>query len=291
MELKQLRYFLAVAAAGQMTAAARQLHVAQPPLSYQIKQLEKELGVTLFNRRPQGVTLTAAGKLLVGYAEQLTALATTAEDKVRALANGVTGTLNLGTVSSSAGVIPTAPLQRWLKQHADVRLAVREGNTYELLDALHRRLLDVAVVRTPFNAHGLTCHYFAKERMAAVLPTTYAQFEHRRQLRLTDLTPLPLIKYRRFDALFHVAFNQQGLTPNYVLTCDDARTAVHWANQGVGVALVPRGLATSYAGPDVWVRSLADRQFTTQLALVATPTAATTPLVASFIAAFPALVD
>lgn len=66
MNLKQLQYFLAVAEEGQMTAAAKRLHVAQPPLSYQIKQLELELGVTLFNRLPQGVTVTEAGKLLVG---------------------------------------------------------------------------------------------------------------------------------------------------------------------------------------------------------------------------------
>ncbi len=84
MNLKQLQYFLAVAEEGQMTAAAKRLHVAQPPLSYQIKQLELELGVTLFNRLPQGVTVTEAGKLLVGYAQQLTQLSATAENKVRA---------------------------------------------------------------------------------------------------------------------------------------------------------------------------------------------------------------
>ncbi|RRK09978.1 LysR family transcriptional regulator [Lactiplantibacillus garii] len=287
MNLKQLRYFLAVAEEGQMTAAAKRLHVAQPPLSYQIKQLELELGVPLFKRLPQGVVVTPAGELLVGYAQQLTQLSATAENKVRALAHGVTGTLNLGTVSSSAGVIPNPALLKWLKQHGDVQLAVTEGNTYELLDDLHKRLLDVAVLRTPFNRQHLVCRFFASERMVAVLPQRYAQFQNRRQLRLSDLAALPLIKYRRFNELFHVAFLEQSFEPQYVMTCDDARTAMHWANHQVGVALVPRSLAETYRGERVLIRSLADRRFETHLALATTPEAFATPLVAGFMAQFP----
>lgn len=286
MNLKQLRYFLAVAETGQMTAAANQLHVAQPPLSYQIKQLEADLGVTLFKRLPQGVALTEAGKLLVSYAHQLTQLSATAENKVRALAQGVNGTLNLGTVSSSSGVIPNHQLAQWLKSHPDVQLALTEGNTYQLLENLHKRLLDVAVLRTPFNRKNLVCRYFERERMAVVLPQRYQQFANRRQLRLRDLVDLPLIKYRRFNELFHVAFGEEALTPRYVLTCDDARTAVNWANHQIGVALVPRSLADVYRGDHVLVRSLADRRFETQLVLATTTDALATPLVAGFMAQF-----
>ena len=271
---------------GQMTAAAKRLHVAQPPLSYQIKQLELELGVPLFKRLPQGVVVTAAGELLVGYAQQLTQLSATAENKVRALAHGITGTLNLGTVSSSAGVIPNPALAKWLKAHPDVQLAVTEGNTYELLDDLHKRLLDVAVLRTPFNQQHLVCRFFASERMVAVLPQHYTQFSNRRQLRLSDLATLPLIKYRRFNELFHVAFLEQSFEPQFVMTCDDARTAMHWANHQMGVALVPRSLAETYRGDHVLIRSLADRRFETRLALTTTPESLATPLVAGFMAQF-----
>ncbi|MFC6163131.1 LysR family transcriptional regulator [Lactiplantibacillus dongliensis] len=286
MNLKQLRYFLAVAEEGQMTAAAKRLHVAQPPLSYQIKQLETELGVSLFKRLPQGVTVTPAGELLVSYAQQLTQLSATAENKVRALAHGITGTLNLGLISSSAGVMPNHALMSWLKQHHDVQLAVTEGNTYELLDDLHKRLLDVAILRTPFNQQHLVCRYFPTERMVAVLPRRYGQFTQRRQLRLADLAELPLIKYRRFNELFHVAFLEQAFEPNYVMTCDDARTAMHWANHQLGVALVPRSLAETYATDQVLIRSLADRRFETQLVLTTTTESMATPLVAGFMQQF-----
>ncbi len=262
------------------------LHVAQPPLSYQIKQLELELGVSLFKRLPQGVVVTPAGELLIGYAQQLTQLSVTAENKVKALAHGITGTLNLGTVSSSAGVIPNPALLKWLKAHGDVQLAITEGNTYELLDDLHKRLLDVAVLRTPFNEQHLVCRYFDSERMVAVLPKRYGQFEKRRQLRLSDLAALPLIKYRRFNELFHVAFLEQSFDPHYVMTCDDARTAMHWANHQIGVALVPRSLAETYRGDNVRLRSLADRRFETHLAIATTPESLATPLVAGFMAQF-----
>ncbi|MFC6295440.1 LysR family transcriptional regulator [Lactiplantibacillus daoliensis] len=287
MNLKQLRYFLAVAEEGQMTAAAKRLHVAQPPLSYQIKQLELELGVTLFKRLPQGVMVTAAGELLVGYAQQLTQLSATAENKVRALGRGVTGTLNLGTVSSSGGVMPNQKVLNWLQQHGDVQLEVSEGNTFELLDDLHKRLLDVAILRTPFNQQHLVCRYFTPERMVAVLPKRYTEFTRRRQLRLNDLDGLPLIKYRRFNELFHVAFLEQDFEPNYVMTCDDARTAMHWAEHQIGVALVPRSLAETYDTGEVLIRSLADRRFETRLVLATTPESLATPLVAGFMAQFP----
>lgn len=286
MNLKQLQYFLAVAKEGQMTAAAKRLHVAQPPLSYQIKQLETELGVALFKRLPQGVTVTPAGELLVSYAQQLTQLSATAENKVRALAHGITGTLNLGLISSSAGVMPNQALMSWLKQHGDVHLEVTEGNTYELLDDLHKRLLDVAILRTPFNRQHLVCRFFDSERMVAVLPKRYQQFSQRRQLRLKDLTALPLIKYRRFNELFHVAFLEEAFEPHYIMTCDDARTAMHWADRQIGVALVPRSLAETYASDQVLVRSLADRRFDTQLALVTTTESMATPLVAGFMDQF-----
>ena len=287
MNLKQLRYFLAVAEEGQMTAAAKRLHVAQPPLSYQIKQLELELGVPLFKRLPQGVVVTSAGKLLVGYAQQLTQLSATAENKIRALAHGITGTLNLGTVSSSAGVMPNQALLKWLHAHGDVQLELTEGNTYELLDDLHKRLLDVAIMRTPFNRQHLICRFFPAERMVAVLPQRFHQFENRRQLRLSDLEGLPLIKYRRFNELFHVAFLEQSFDPQFVMTCDDARTAMHWADHQIGVALVPRSLAATYDSGQVMIRSLADRRFETQLVLATTPESYATPLVAGFMDQFP----
>ncbi|ETY74703.1 LysR family transcriptional regulator [Lactiplantibacillus fabifermentans] len=287
MNLKQLRYFLAVAEEGQMTAAAKRLHVAQPPLSYQIKQLELELGVPLFKRLPQGVVVTSAGKLLVGYAQQLTQLSATAENKIRALAHGITGTLNLGTVSSSAGVMPNQALLKWLHAHGDVQLELTEGNTYELLDDLHKRLLDVAIMRTPFNRQHLICRFFPAERMVAVLPQRFHQFENRRQLRLSDLDGLPLIKYRRFNELFHVAFLEQPFDPQFVMTCDDARTAMHWADHQIGVALVPRSLAATYDSGQVLIRSIADRRFETQLVLATTPESYATPLVAGFMDQFP----
>lgn len=96
VNFRQLTYFLTVAQTGQITAAAQQLHIAQPPLSYQIKQLETELGVTLFNRSVNGVTLTPAGQLLQDYAQQLLDLRAQADSQVKALGQGLAGTLAVG---------------------------------------------------------------------------------------------------------------------------------------------------------------------------------------------------
>lgn len=102
MDLRQLTYFLAIAEEGQITAAARRLNMAQPPLSQQMKALEEELGVELFLREPRSVTLTDAGEILYRRARQLITLADSTRREIGDFKSGLRGTLSIGTVSSSA---------------------------------------------------------------------------------------------------------------------------------------------------------------------------------------------
>ena len=111
MNLKQITYFLAVAEAGQMTAAAKQLHMAQSPLSYQLKALEDELGVRLFERGSRGVRLTGSGQQFMTYAQQIVETVAAAENAARRSGEGEIGTLALGLTSSAGDVLPKQKLQ------------------------------------------------------------------------------------------------------------------------------------------------------------------------------------
>ena len=112
MDLKQLKYFLTVVDERQITAAARKLHMAQPPLSQQMKLLESELGTELFKRGPHHIELTDAGRLLTRRAQQLLALADSTSREIADLCQGLRGTLAIGTISSSGSILWHPGLQR-----------------------------------------------------------------------------------------------------------------------------------------------------------------------------------
>ncbi|WP_225428294.1 LysR family transcriptional regulator [Levilactobacillus enshiensis] len=282
VNFRQLEYFLAVANAGQITAAARQLHMAQPPLSYQLKQLENEMGVALLNRTAGGTTLTPAGKLLRDYAQQLLDLRDRADSQVRSLGQGLAGVLSVGVISSSIGATPNAKLRTLTRHYPKVQIRLFEDNTYGLIDRLDKRLIDVAIVRTPFTAPGLASKELTTESMAAVVPQKYDHFQGA-TLRVEDLATVPLIIYRRFEHLFETTFAEKKMTPFIACTCDDARTAVQWANNRMGVAIVPRSVAEGVSGVGTVVRPIRYQPWRTTLKLVWPEQLAPSPLLQRFI--------
>ena len=138
MDLRQLRYFVTVVEEGQITAAARQLHMAQPPLSQQIQLLEKELGVDLFIREHRHMELTEVGKLLYERARQILNLSDSARREIRDFKQGLKGTLHIGTVSSSGSVILSSAMRDFHHHHEGVHFEIYDGNTFEVIDMLHK---------------------------------------------------------------------------------------------------------------------------------------------------------
>ena len=120
MNLKQLQYFIAVVEEKQITAAAKKLNIAQPPLSYQLKQLEAELETKLFTRTAHGIVLTDAGMMLEKYARKILDLTTVAEEKVKKTTKGELGKISLGTVSSSAAALPIGKLKEFRKYYPEI---------------------------------------------------------------------------------------------------------------------------------------------------------------------------
>lgn len=245
MNLKQLRYFLVVAQEKQITAAAKRLFIAQPPLSYQLKQLEKELNVKLFTRTSHGIELTDAGKELEAYATQILSLADSARDQVEKTAHGELGTIKIGTVSSSVGELPTSNLKKLKKYYPNISFAVHEDNTFGVIEKLNNGTVDLGLVRTPFNHRGFDAKTITDEQMMAV--TADRKILEKDSISIRELSKKPLIIYRRFEEIFNTSFSHQRLKPYYAVKCDDARTAILWAKNEMGIALVPESIANLYA--------------------------------------------
>ncbi|MDD6416711.1 LysR family transcriptional regulator [Lactobacillus porci] len=282
MNLKQLQYFALVAEEGQITSAAKQLFIGQPALSYQLKQLEDELGAKLFARQPHGIELTDAGKKLYSYSKQILTLAQNAETEIREIQAGQLGSVRLGSVSSSIGVLPSSRLVAFVKEHPGVALDILEDNTYGILDKLKNNLLDLAVIRTPYNRVNLAAIDVSDERMTAV--TRLSAFAGKETVKLEDLAGQPLVIYRRFEGMFKETFTEKGLKPNFVIKCDDSRTAIRWSDSGLGIALVPESIAAAYAKGQIYPIDL--DQWRTRLQLVWRKDQVVTPLMRQIISLY-----
>lgn len=249
MNIKQLRYFLVVAKEKQITSAAKRLYIAQPPLSYQLKQLEIELGAQLFKRTAHGIELTDAGQILQSYASEILSLSESVKNQVHKTVSGELGTIAIGMASSSTGLIPMKSFHDLTKFYPEINFDIYEDNTFGIIDKLEKKTIDLGIVRTPYNRNGLNAKTLTTERMMAV--TVDHKFKDKTELRIKDLNEQPLIIYRRFEEIFNQTFAHHGIKPFYAVKCDDSRTAITWAKRKMGIALVPESIASTYAPDDL----------------------------------------
>jgi DNA-binding transcriptional LysR family regulator len=170
MELRHLRYFVAVAEETSFTRAAQRLHVAQPALSVQIRRLEQDLGVELFDRSRRTIRLTEAGALLLTEARRILALVDETVDVVRRTDAGAVGSLSIGFVPSAANAALPPILRRFAAGHPGVVLHLREMAPDDLVRSLHEGRLDVCFLYLPFDDPSLEHTVVSREPFVAALP-------------------------------------------------------------------------------------------------------------------------
>lgn len=259
MEIRQLEYFRKIAQTGSINEAARQLNMSQPPLSYQLKLLEEELDVVLFERSRQGVTMTEAGKLLYQRSEELLQFADSTKLEVSKI--GKRQVLRLGMTSTTVG--PILPIiSAFVQKHPEVTFEVHDGSTYSLADLLRNGIIDVSVVRTPLQLDDLDYQLFCEEPMIAVSGPGVSGGG----LSLKELTGTPLILYRRYERFLLDAFHAQWLEPRVLCVCDDARDAMQWAEQGLATAIFPRSMENLCKG--LCIRPILEESLNTKILLI-----------------------
>lgn len=235
MDIRQLEYFRKIAETGSISEAARQLHLSQPPLSYQLRGLEEELGVQLVARSRQGVSLTEAGKLLYQRAGELLRFADSA--KLEVSQAGRRQVLRLGMTSTT--VAPMMPIvSAFSRRNPRVHFEIHDGPSFSLYNLLLNGIIDLSVVRTPLRLDEVEHMVLQEERMIAVSADPFPASS----LRLADLASYPLILYRRYQAFILDAFHAQGLEPEVFCLCDDARSAMQWAEAGLAAAIFPQSM-------------------------------------------------
>ena len=253
MDMRRLRYFLAVADAGHITRAAAQLGLQQPPLSQQIKALETTLGLLLFQRHAKGVTLTDAGRLLQTEARRLLNDIGALQDRMQRVARGEQGRLALGFTSSAAAHAYMArTLRACRQQHPQLTLELSECNAAEIIEQVLAGALACGLLRVPVaRADELVFETLFSEPVLAVLPSDHALAPRPgqavRPLSLASLRDENFILVRRPGApgLYQNMLDlckAQGFRPRVVAEVPRMLTNLNLVAAGAGVSVVPASM-------------------------------------------------
>ena len=246
MELRHLRYFIAVAEELNFTRAAERLHIAQPPLSQQIQHLEAELGFQLFRRTKRTVHLTAAGQVFFEEAGKILQQVDRAIQLGRQTSRGELGQLTIGFVSSSAHNVVPAILQAFRTRCPAVKLELHELTTNEQLQRLRFGQIDIGFVRPPVEEDGINSEIVFREPLIAALPETHILAD-RPQVELRQLSTEPFILFPRSQApglydLIVSLCQQAGFSPIAAQEALQMQTIVSLVAAEMGVAIVPASM-------------------------------------------------
>jgi DNA-binding transcriptional LysR family regulator len=249
VDLRHLRYFIAVAEEGHITRAAERLGMQQPPLSQRIKAIEGELDVQLFRRKPRGVELTDAGQAFLRNARAVLAQFDHTFETTRRTARGEEGDI-------CVGITPTSPFHPFIPRvirafretypAVDLRLEERLGQ--DLLDLLCKEQIDAAFLRTAtVDRDGLICDLLLEEPMLAALPSQHPLAQRRRNtLTLKNLASEAFIFYRPLGAglneIMMLACRAAGFSPRVGQEAPRVTSALSLVAVGLGVSLVPASL-------------------------------------------------
>jgi DNA-binding transcriptional LysR family regulator len=294
MELRHICYFIAVAEEGHVTRAAERLGMQQPPLSQQIRALERELDVQLFRRKPRGVELTDAGRALLGDARAIMAQVEHAFASTRRTARGEQGRITIG-FTSSAPFHPFVPrvIRSFREAFPLIALTLEESGTTELIQDLREERVDAAFIRTPVaEPVGLRVDTLLEEAMLVALPSQHVLARSRRgddaAVALKRLAGETFIVYRRhsgpglYDAII-AACHAAGFSPLIGQEAPRIVSTLNLVAAGLGLSIVPASLQRMHMDGVSYRRLTGTAQPRAPL-LLASRRGDTSPIVRQFLA-------
>lgn len=248
MELRHLRYFLAVAQERNFTRAARSLNIAQPPLTQQIKGLEAEMGVTLIDRSAYRIELTDAGRVFAADVARILGDVRGAVLKAKRAARGTVGHVRVGfTESASFNPLVPSTFRTFRSTYPDIEVSLEERQSTELAAALREGRLDAAFLRPPLRTSGgLAFVLLEEEEMVVALPSSHRLAGHT-SLKLRDLAEETFILYPRSarpglaDAIV-AACERAGFTPTVEQFAPQLSSTINLVAASLGISIVPASM-------------------------------------------------
>ena len=284
MELRHLRYFLALAEEKHFGRAAERLHMAQPPLSSQIKQLETELGTTLFERTTRRVELTHAGTLLVDRARQILGDVEAARCDVADVGRGAAGVLRAGFSGTATYRLMPEVVRLFQEQLPAVRLQISgEMLTPRMEQGLLENRLDAAVLRPPVQSEEISLDEVEQTRLVVALPRQHRLAHAEDPVSIGEFSGDEVISYPRDSSVASVMTElsrQAGFRPRIVQEATETSTLIALISAGLGIGFLPGSSSLPLHG-SIAIRPLAEA--TTVGLSTAWKAGDDSPLTASFI--------
>ncbi len=263
LDLRRLRYFIALAEEMHFGRAADRLRIAQPPLSRMITRMEADVGAQLIDRSRSQIRLTQAGELLLVRAREIVRQVDEVTTQVAQLGSGKSGVLRVGFVGSATHSVLPSVIKAFRARHADIELTLSAMNNAGLKEALIRREIDIAIARPSIADEDILSEKLQQEPLIVALPDAFER-ERDRPLPLSSLCDAPFILYPQHprpsfaDHVLSVC-DAAGFRPHNPIMAMDYQTAVSLVSVGVGVCIVPRSVSSTqrsgviyqeYVGPN-----------------------------------------
>ncbi|MFP3887662.1 LysR family transcriptional regulator [Priestia filamentosa] len=271
MDIRQLRYFIAIAEQGTISKAAEHLHMAQPPLSRQLKLMEEELGVILFDRnKKKKVTLTPQGELFLQKAKRLLHGMEEAILEVKEFSEEISGTLSVGSTIYCAPIL-LSTLNKFRQQYSHITFNIWEGNSTHLMNLLKNRQIDIAIIGGPFSQKDVEMKTLDTDPCVLIVPNDYKLDE--KTITIQEISKIPLLLLRPtegtglFDQIIH-AFQQLDLTPNILCECHDSAMLLNLVEMGFGATILPLSMVSKRLNKEFNIISIQDNPWISEPALV-----------------------
>lgn len=265
MDIKQLTYFVAIAEEKNITAAAARLHMSQPPLSIQLKQLEEELGVRLIERNGKKLELTDKGEVLYKHALTLINSLEEVKNELRETEEGRKGTLSVGLNTLSVPGF-TEILQDFHEKYPEVSLKIVQNDSFHLTELVKNRIVELAFVRLPLEHQGLSYHHLLSESFV------FVSTEPVNSISLQKMTRIPLIMPSTEGlGIFNIildAFSKKQLHPSRIGECSDMKILMEMVTAGMGATIVPQSVMDVHGNSNLYSCRIAESSLSSSLGII-----------------------
>lgn len=240
MDLKQLQYFLAMVECQSLSKAAEKLHLAQPALSRQLKQMEEEFGVSLIERTTRSFQMTEAGKTLAHRGAQILEMADTLKQEMADLGLGKIGTIRIGTIGSEMELMLPQFMATFSNVYPNASFKCFEGSSVEVLEQLRHGLIDIGVVRSPVDVSPFKYIQLPVQPMVAAHIKEQPWMKNEQRLTWEVLQEDRLIAHHRYLEDIKNGCHRFGFEPKFAVTAEDTRSLLLMASVGMGTVIVQK---------------------------------------------------
>ena len=274
MDIRQLRYFLALSEEGQVSRAAKKLNMSQPPLSQQLNLMEEELGVKLLDRKRNGksMELTEAGRVLYEKSKVLLEIFDDSMLEVKETGEGLQGTLAIGAVLAYMSYLPIK-IKQFNSTYPSVTFKLFAGDPYEIHNYMENQDIELAIVYLPVEMDHVSIKNIGEVPNVFVVPEEWEEFRSKDEISISELehTPLLLVHREKGSGIYEEIleeFKKKDLKPNILCECHDVNVLLSMVSAGIGASIVPKSAVSPQGVKGVRVLDIIDSSFQSNIALI-----------------------